>query len=51
MDGTPILIVDKHGEFNVVYWNKDDYFGEPFGWTHDGGDRFDAVKWWPLPSP
>lgn len=50
-DGTPILILDCHSEFHVVHWDSDLHFGEPFGWTQDGGDRYDPVKWWPLPPP
>jgi len=45
----PILAVDEDGEFSVVFWDPNDFCGEPFGWTHDGSECFIPVQWWPLP--
>lgn len=51
-DGRPILILDMTDpadlEYAVVYWVEDSTYP---GWTQDGGDRYRATHWMPLPDP
>lgn len=48
-DGRDILIREADGRFAVVHWSgPTDLHSPPFGWTYDGGDRFEPVAWFPL---
>ncbi len=48
-DGSRILIVSVHNIPAVVYATKSDDMYP--GWTSNGGDRYDAVAWYPIILP
>lgn len=43
-DGRWVLILSEHGQPACVFWlvQFDDV---PFGWSSDGGDRYDPAAW------
>jgi len=42
---TALVYCDQFAEYGVCW------FAPEFGWTSDGGDRFDATHWSPLKPP
>jgi hypothetical protein len=56
-DGTEILVVDHHGEIQLVFWAK--YWRHSYDWCIKGGEQEEGsdktadnpTHWMPLPEP